>query len=89
MCDHETWRRNGIELHLSINLPPSALLRADLVGSVASLLLRHGAVPDTITLEITESTMMFDVERARRVLDELQALGLQLSLDDYGPVTAR
>jgi EAL domain-containing protein (putative c-di-GMP-specific phosphodiesterase class I) len=78
------WRRGGAELQLSINLAPSALLRPELIDSISDTLIGHGLAPAGLTVEITENAMMLDIHRSRRALSELRALGVQLSLDDYG-----
>ncbi len=82
--DREAWRRQGLELEISVNLAPSALLRADLIESIAKVLAQHRMPAHALTIEITENAMMIDVERARQTLRELRALGVQLALDDYG-----
>ncbi|MBT0771540.1 bifunctional diguanylate cyclase/phosphodiesterase [Kineosporia sp. J2-2] len=84
LADRETWTASGRELDLSINLPPTALLNPDLVPEVSRLLGRAGHGAKGVVFEITENAMMFDIERAQRTLAELRALGLELSLDDYG-----
>jgi diguanylate cyclase (GGDEF)-like protein len=78
------WRRTGTNLQLSINLAPSALLRPDLVDSITDTLIGQGLSPPDLTIEITENAMMLDIDRSRRALGELRALGVKLSLDDYG-----
>jgi EAL domain-containing protein (putative c-di-GMP-specific phosphodiesterase class I) len=82
--DHRAWRLEGRELHLSVNLAPSALLKDDLVEQVRSVIIRHGLPPNLLTLEITENVLLVDVERSMRMLHELRELGTELSLDDYG-----
>ena len=78
------WRHSGTDLQLSINLAPSALLRPDLIDSIADTLVGHDLAPGSLTVEITENAMMLDIDRSRRALTELRALGVLLSLDDYG-----
>ncbi len=80
----QQWRREGTDLQLSINLAPSALLRPDLIDSIADTLIGHGLAPGSLTVEITENAMMLDIDRSRRSLTELRDLGVKLSLDDYG-----
>ena len=78
------WHLTGSDLQLSINLAPSALLRPDLIDSIGDTLTGQGLAPHSLTVEITENAMMLDMDRSRRALTELRALGVQLSLDDYG-----
>ena len=46
--------------------------------------LNHGVPAHALELEITESVIMIDPERAAQVLDSLRRLGLRLAVDDYG-----
>lgn len=84
LADRDTWLEAGLDLALSVNLPPSALLDPELVRGVTRLVTRHGVTPGSLVLEITESAIMFDIERAQRALADLRSLGVELSLDDYG-----
>ena len=56
----------------------------DLPAKVASLLAASGCPAAALTLEITEGTVMDDIERALEVLAALSALGITLSIDDFG-----
>ncbi|HEX2810803.1 MAG TPA: GGDEF domain-containing phosphodiesterase, partial [Kineosporiaceae bacterium] len=77
------WQRQGLDVGISINVPPSALSSA-LVDNVRRLLTGYDMPAQALTFEITESAMILDTERCRRILLELRALGASLSLDDYG-----
>jgi EAL domain-containing protein (putative c-di-GMP-specific phosphodiesterase class I) len=55
-----------------------------LVGYITSCLRNSKVSPAQVTLEITESAAMHDVQVTQQVLEELQALGLQIALDDFG-----
>jgi len=78
------WRRNGMSVVPSINLSAHDLLNPNLVGYVNGLLEKHGLPTDSICLEITESALMDDPDLALKHLNELSALGVKLSIDDYG-----
>ncbi len=78
------WRDDGYELHVAVNLSMSNLLDADLTHDVALLLDEVGLQPDALVLEVTESAMMSEPERAEQVLDDIRRLGVKLSIDDYG-----
>jgi diguanylate cyclase (GGDEF)-like protein len=69
---------------LSINVSPLQLSREDFVQDVARILAESRVNPAMITLEITESALMEDSERATRALDQLKALGVRLAIDDFG-----
>jgi EAL domain-containing protein (putative c-di-GMP-specific phosphodiesterase class I) len=73
-----------IPLFMSVNLSSVQVLRQDLVADVGSVLARSGLNPKCLRLELTESVVMEDPERAIAVLDQLKAFGISLSLDDFG-----
>jgi diguanylate cyclase (GGDEF)-like protein len=78
------WRRAGLDLTLAVNLSALDLLDAELAGALASRLARVGFPPQRLVLEITETGVMADPASARRVLDELTAMGVRISIDDFG-----
>jgi diguanylate cyclase (GGDEF)-like protein len=82
--DCRQWHLDGTDLQLSVNLAPSALLQDDLVEAISDVLDRHGRTPASLTLEITENVLVMGFERSLETLTRLRALGIQLSLDDYG-----
>jgi len=79
-----SWRREGFELTVAVNLSARNLLDPGLVDNVRAALLRHGLEPQSLELEITEGTAMVDPRRSIQVLGALAALGVRLSIDDYG-----
>jgi diguanylate cyclase (GGDEF)-like protein len=78
------WHGRGLDLHVSVNLSASNLLDTGLPGRVAELLERHTVPPSSIVLEVTESVLLTDPDRSLAVLADLAALGVTVSLDDYG-----
>jgi diguanylate cyclase (GGDEF)-like protein len=79
-----TWRAAGHDLGIAVNLSAHSLQDADLVADVARLLVRHGVPADSLTLEVTEGSVMADPDRAVAVLHDLRELGVRLSVDDFG-----
>ena len=69
---------------MSINLSRKQLAQACLVDEVADVLRRTGVSPQAITLEITESVVMHDVENTAAVLSRLRDLGVCVAIDDFG-----
>jgi EAL domain-containing protein (putative c-di-GMP-specific phosphodiesterase class I) len=55
-----------------------------LPGRVADTLKRYKLDPSWLELEITESTLMHDIERVTGIMDRINQLGVALSLDDFG-----
>jgi diguanylate cyclase (GGDEF)-like protein len=78
------WEYQGLTVDVSVNVSARSLLDVDLLPRLKSLLDRHRVAPSGIVVELTESSVMADVERAEAVLDQILALGLQLSVDDFG-----
>ena len=78
------WRDRGEALPLAVNLSPIDLLDLQLPDDLAAVLDERGIEPRLVCLEITETTVMADVDRAHSVLDGLAASGFRLSIDDFG-----
>lgn len=73
---------NGLEL--SINLSPRNLMDETFPDIVGLYLLESGIPPQQLILEITESSLMEDMQRASQVLEKMHELGIQISIDDFG-----
>ena len=80
----QTLADEGLQLRLSVNLSTRDLLDLDLPQKFAALLARHGVPAAALCLEITESAIMDDPQRALATLDALSAMGFKLSIDDFG-----
>jgi EAL domain-containing protein (putative c-di-GMP-specific phosphodiesterase class I) len=79
-----TWIDAGRLLPIAVNLSVRNLLDADLANQVADLLAAHGVPGALLELEVTESAIMVDPGRARQMLEQLSALGVRISIDDFG-----
>jgi|GEM_PF-2378773 len=77
-------RRRGIDLKIAVNVSASMLTDVNLPRTVQQALDLWDVAPDRLTLEVTENTLMQDVERSLAILHELKAIGTCLSLDDFG-----
>jgi diguanylate cyclase (GGDEF)-like protein len=78
------WHGEGWRLELALNLSPRTLLNPQLVALVGEALLRHGVAPTWLTLEVTETTIMSDVERSISAIAALRRMGVRVSIDDFG-----
>lgn len=78
------WRAAGHPVRLSVNVSASDLLGSALPGLVAELLTRDRLAPESLVLEITETSIIEKVERAQEVVDALSRLGVGISIDDFG-----
>ncbi len=75
---------SGMPLRISVNLSTRDLLDADLPAKLQALLLRVGCEAGWLCLEITESAIMDDPQRALATVRALHAAGFRLSIDDFG-----
>jgi diguanylate cyclase (GGDEF)-like protein/PAS domain S-box-containing protein len=71
-------------LQIAVNLSPAQFVRGDVVGLVHSILLETGLSPGRLELEITEGVLIEDFERGLSLLRRLKALGVRISMDDFG-----
>jgi diguanylate cyclase (GGDEF)-like protein len=78
------WRDLGLRMKVAINLSAHQLRQPGLATEIATALATHQINPDLLTCEITETSAMEDVTATVRVLGELDALGVHLSIDDFG-----
>ena len=78
------WRRAGYELTMAVNVSARSLTGRELPVRLEELLRRIGIPAGDLTLEITESLMMTEPDRALPVLDDLDRLGVRIAIDDFG-----
>ncbi|MCB2185999.1 MAG: EAL domain-containing protein [Deltaproteobacteria bacterium] len=81
----KAWQDQGLPpLELSVNLSLRQFQAENLVATVRSALQETGLEPGCLELEVTESTLMKNLEQGVALLMELARLGVRLSLDDFG-----
>ena len=78
------WQAQGIDLPVAINVASISFLDELLVDQVLLELERHELSPELLMLEITENTLIADPNRAGEILARLRAIGVRVSVDDYG-----
>jgi len=78
------WRRSGWELSVAVNLSMRNLLDRSLPQEIERMLVQCGLTPDALQLEITESMIVSDPDRAIAILTRLHDLGVHMSVDDFG-----
>jgi diguanylate cyclase (GGDEF)-like protein/PAS domain S-box-containing protein len=71
-------------LQIAVNLSPAQFMHGDLVGLVHAILLETGLSPGRLELEITEGVLIEDFDRSLALLRRLKALGVRISMDDFG-----
>ena len=79
-----SWERQGRPISVSINISAKQLDRDQIVDDVQSALSTSGFDPTLCVLELTETTLMHNVEATRVRLTALKALGARVAVDDFG-----
>jgi diguanylate cyclase (GGDEF)-like protein len=78
------WRAKGHRMSVAVNLCARSFLDSQLLDDISELLAVWNVDPSLLELEITESMIVGDPERARAVLEQLNELGITLAIDDFG-----
>jgi PAS domain S-box-containing protein len=78
------WTRDDDGPSVSVNVSPVQLVRPDLVDAVAEALDASRLAPERLTLEITETAAVLDLQVTSARLARLRDLGVRVSLDDFG-----
>jgi len=78
------WRESGVNLAVAINLSALDLLDSDLPDTIQTILTQTGVDARSLKLEITETTIMTDRERALDILKQVAGMDINTSIDDFG-----
>jgi diguanylate cyclase (GGDEF)-like protein/PAS domain S-box-containing protein len=84
LCQQREWRDSGRDLRMAVNLSARHLMDEGCAERIAQLLLSTGVDPAALELEITESAIIADPERAGATLERIRALGVRVAVDDFG-----
>ena len=78
------WNEAGYDYKVNVNLSVVQLLQTDVVEIVEKTLEETELEPRNLTLEVTESLAINDMERMKEILNRIKALGVKIALDDFG-----
>ena len=81
------WRAAGIagdDVAVSVNVSGRQLIESELIADVTSALEEGGLPPESLRLEITESSILYDPARIPALLDHLDRVGVRTQIDDFG-----
>ncbi|MBI4990059.1 MAG: EAL domain-containing protein [Rhodocyclales bacterium] len=79
------WQEQGLPpLRIAVNLSPRQFQQRDLALRIRTLIDQPDFLPEYLELEITESMVMQNVERAIATLEELRQTGIHIAIDDFG-----
>ncbi|WP_433300336.1 putative bifunctional diguanylate cyclase/phosphodiesterase [Actinoplanes sp. CA-030573] len=84
LVDQQAWTAAGRDWTVSVNVSARNLDSPDFAGMVTGLLEELGASPARLMLEVTETAMVGDLERARAGVRRVAACGVRISVDDFG-----
>lgn len=81
----EKWESKGRnDLVMHVNLSSVQMLQNNIVDKVEKCIAEYKFTPGNLVLEIRENLALHDVERAKRIVRDLKALGVKIALDDFG-----
>jgi diguanylate cyclase (GGDEF)-like protein len=84
-AQNKAWQDAGFPpVRVAVNLSARQFQQPTLVAMVGQVLAETGLEARFLELEITETTIMQNVEFARTMLSDLQAMGVHISMDDFG-----
>ncbi len=78
------WHAAGRRVRVSVNVSVGDLLDRDFPDAVAALLWQTGLGAESLMLEVTETSIIDEFERAKHAVDQLRELGILVSIDDFG-----
>ncbi len=78
------WRREGVEIGMSVNVSARNLGDLSLPDRIAGLCQAHGVPHETLTVELTETATMQDANRIMDILARMRLKGFGLAIDDFG-----
>jgi EAL domain-containing protein (putative c-di-GMP-specific phosphodiesterase class I) len=84
LAQSRVWADAGLDLPVAVNLSGADVLDAGLADAIAAALERAGVCGDRLECELSEDTVLADPGRAIDSLTRLRAMGVRLSLDDFG-----
>lgn len=86
VCQHiAAWKRLGMSIpRISLNLSARQLLRVGLTDKILRIARAHDVSPAMLDIEVTEDSLVGDIENATSVLAALKQAGISISLDDFG-----
>ncbi len=81
----QDWKKQGLgPLRLAVNVSPLQFIHPGLIGYIHEVIEQTGIAPNELELEITESSLMQDMDRAVQVMKQIKLQGMELAIDDFG-----
>ncbi|MGE4508491.1 MAG: putative bifunctional diguanylate cyclase/phosphodiesterase [Eubacteriaceae bacterium] len=74
----------ALDIRIGVNVSPAQMKRPDFLDGVRKIIEEEAVEPSQLTLEITESVFIGQMDQAIQIIRDLKAIGLMISLDDFG-----
>ena len=78
------WRQAGYPIVMAVNVSARQLDSDKILADIESSLCDSGLAPEALTIEITETTLMRNVDETARRLAQIKQLGVRIAIDDFG-----
>ena len=78
------WRRQGLDVQVSVNLSPVLLLAPGLADRIEAKIIEHGVEHEKLIIEVPEAAVAHDIRVALDTLLQLRVRGFGLAIDDFG-----
>jgi diguanylate cyclase (GGDEF)-like protein len=78
------WRAAGFLISMAVNVSGRQLDTDQIIGDIEGALSASGLDPAALTVEVTETTLMRNIEETARRLNQIKQLGVQIAIDDFG-----
>ena len=76
--------QTGLEIKVAVNLSSRQLKQQEIVNTIKQILKETGCSPQWLELEVTESSLVDDIETTKVLLEEISNIGVRLAIDDFG-----
>jgi len=81
----QDWRKSGLDsIRIAVNVSPLQFIDQNLHTNIRSIIEQAGISPDELELEITESSLMFNLDNAVKMMSQIKQEGIELAIDDFG-----
>ena len=77
-------KKGRTDISISVNISVKHLLKNDFLDEIKEILSTYEIKPSNLEIEITESVMIDSVERAKKTIEDVKGLGIQVAIDDFG-----
>lgn len=80
----KTWADSGYDIPVAVNVSARNLADDEFANKIAERLAHHDVPAGLLEIEVTESAVMLEPERAAHILNQIHGLGVHIAIDDFG-----